>query len=169
MRGWVLWLLVGLGSCSDPVHEQRVAALGAEVPGVPPGPLHRPGQPCGVCHGVRGPADRAFYQSGTVYLEASSDTPLAGVRVRLLDARGASGIAETNCAGNFFITASEGALEYPLWVRLEWGDQVVEMRSPISRETSCAGCHERPAGPRSPGQIHFFGSEASPPQVPPCE
>ena len=34
----------------DPVQSEAVADLGGEAPGVAPGPLHRPGQPCLVCH-----------------------------------------------------------------------------------------------------------------------
>ena len=43
-----------LAACVDESHELQVQALGAEVPGVPMGPLHRPGQPCLVCHGDQG-------------------------------------------------------------------------------------------------------------------
>jgi hypothetical protein len=152
-----LWLAAFFSwSCGDPVREQRVASLGAEAPGVPPGPLHRPGQPCGVCHGDGGDAKPSFSVSGTVYASPDGDAPLPRVRVRLLDARGVSHVTETNCAGNFFLTPTELAPTYPLWVTLERGEDVVEMRSAISREASCAGCHARPASPRSPGAVYFF-------------
>ncbi len=49
-------LAVG-GACGgDPVHDEEVAALGPEPGGGAPGPEHRPGQPCLVCHGGSGPA-----------------------------------------------------------------------------------------------------------------
>ena len=52
---------------SNPVHDNEVAALGPEDPSVPPGPDHRPGQPCLVCHGGSGPASAQFAVGGTVY------------------------------------------------------------------------------------------------------
>jgi hypothetical protein len=156
-------------SCGDPVHEQRLAALGDEAPGVPAGPLHRPGQPCGVCHGPDGPAARAFAIAGSVYHSPSSDEPLGNVTVRLLDASGTSYATDTNCAGNFYLPESEVVLHYPVWVRLERGDERVEMRSAISRETSCAGCHARPASPRSAGQIYWFADDAAAPQGSACD
>lgn len=170
MRPWLLWLTAfSSWSCGDPVHEQRVASLGEEAPGVPPGPLHRPGQPCGACHGDEGAAEPLFSVSGTVYVSPGGDAPLPGVRVRLVDARGVSHVTETNCAGNFFLTPSELAPQYPLWVALERGDEVVEMRSAISRETSCAGCHARPASPRSPGPVYFFDSADAATEDTSCE
>src|SRR5207249_3431097 len=56
------WLLAALGgaiACGDPVHDDAVAALGPEAPGVRPGPTPRPGQPGLTCHydppGTRSP------------------------------------------------------------------------------------------------------------------
>ncbi len=46
-------------SCSDPVHDSEVAALGGETD-IPQGEYHRAGQPCGVCHGQEGPAYARF-------------------------------------------------------------------------------------------------------------
>src|SRR4051794_4421968 len=70
-------------SCGDPVSDARIAALGPEDPGVPPGPLHRPGQPCVVCHSRQGPAS-PFLVAGTVYSERGSKTPLANVAVDIV-------------------------------------------------------------------------------------
>ena len=53
--------------CNDATHDEEVAALGAEDPAVPPGPDHRPGQPCLTCHGGIGPAKQQFSIGGTVY------------------------------------------------------------------------------------------------------
>src|ERR1700683_3328645 len=50
--GWVgLAMLVGalMVGC-NPVLDDAIADLGPEKPGVHPGPLHRPGQPCLLCH-----------------------------------------------------------------------------------------------------------------------
>src|SRR5450432_160855 len=49
-------LVCALVGCGDPVHDTAVSALGPEAPGVPKGPLHRPGQPCVLCHGPQGSA-----------------------------------------------------------------------------------------------------------------
>ena len=57
-----------VGSCADdPVDDMAVAALGDEVPNIPPGPYHRAGQPCSVCHGGQGPASTVFSMAGTVF------------------------------------------------------------------------------------------------------
>jgi hypothetical protein len=162
-------VLAGLTACGDPIHEQKLGALGDEEPGVAPGPLHRPGQPCGVCHGTRGPAERSFVLSGTVYRSPASSLPLPGARVHLLDGRGVQRVIATNCAGNFFLTEAELAPAYPLWVKVEYGEEVVEMRSPISRETSCAACHAQPASPSSVGQVYFWADDAEPVEVAPCD
>ena len=79
----------GAISCYDPVHDQEVAALGGEAPGVPQGPLHRPGQPCNVCHGGIGPANLRFSVAGTVYQYSVSPSPAAnGATVQLQDVTG---------------------------------------------------------------------------------
>ena len=64
-------LLVLLLSC-DPVHDDAVSALGGETPGIPRGPLHRPGQPCLVCHDGASGDPAAFSMAGTVFLDANS-------------------------------------------------------------------------------------------------
>ncbi len=164
-----LVLFACLAACGDPIHEQKLATLGDEVAGLPPGPLHRPGQACGVCHGERGPAERRFVVAGTVYRTPTSLIPLAGARVHLLNANGEQRTVDTNCAGNFFLTEAEFAAAYPLWLKLEYGEEQVEMRSPISRETSCAGCHAQPASPRSPGQVYFWPEGEAPVGIPACD
>ncbi len=164
-----LTLMAWLTACGDPVHVQQLVTLGSEESGVPEGPLHRPGQPCAVCHGERGPAERSFVLSGTVYRTPTGRLPLPGVSVRLLDASGAERSVETNCAGNFYLTAEELAPVYPLWVKLEYGDAAVEMRSPISRERSCAACHAQPAGPTSVGQVYFWPDDEAQAEVAPCD
>ena len=60
-------LAAAVVACVDESHELQVQALGGEAPGVSPGPLHRPGQPCLVCHGEPGPASHKFVMAGTVY------------------------------------------------------------------------------------------------------
>ena len=73
-------LLIAAGAvfaCGDPTHDRAVEVLGGEAPGVPEGPLHRPGQPCVTCHGDSGPASGEFSLAGTVYalLIASEPVP----------------------------------------------------------------------------------------------
>src|SRR5262245_6092986 len=97
----VLFHAASLLGCGDPVKDLAVDALGPEAPGVPEGPLHRPGQPCLVCHD--GGEARAFAMAGTVYLAPDSDLPAPGASVHMADAWGGSAVALANCAGNFFV------------------------------------------------------------------
>lgn len=155
MRHSLLTCAVVLLGCSDPVHEREVEALGPETTGVEQGPLHRPGQPCGVCHGEQGHARPLFSLSGTVYRHSRGDEPEARLRVRVLDAQGSQWSFVPNDAGNFYATADDFAPVYPLWIKLERGEQVVEMRSAIARESSCGACHRRLATPSAVGQVYF--------------
>lgn len=136
----------------DPVATAMRAKLGPENPAVPVGPLHRPGQPCSLCHtdGVESPI---FTVSGTVYRDDRSAMPLADVAVLLVDSGGTKFTARTNCAGNFWVTPAELVPRWPLWVTLELGENKIDMESPIRREASCAACHLDPAGPTSAGRI----------------
>jgi hypothetical protein len=145
------------GACADPVRDAAIADLGAESPGVPVGPLHRPGQPCLACHN----ADEAsaFSVAGTVYAREGTHTPLKDVGVRLVDAAGRKFDATTNCAGNFFVRPSEFVVQYPLWVTLAVGEHTIDMESPVFREGSCAPCHSDPKGPASAGPVYFLLDE----------
>lgn len=145
------WLL--FCSCGDPLHEQGLEALGAEDPRVEPGPLHRPGQPCGACHAETGPAVRAFSLSGTVFRDGQEDVPLPSAEVRVIDSTGAQLSTFTNCAGNFFVTSAEYLPRWPIWMKVELGEVSAEMRSAASRESSCAACHAADPGPSSVGRV----------------
>lgn len=123
-------------ACADPVHDDEVAALGPEAPGVPPGPTHRPGQPCLVCHGGSGPASLQFSIGGTAYETQmvpladggapASSAPLVGASVQLTDssdlgdASDASSVSTatqtttTNSVGNFYILESDWAPVFPI-------------------------------------------------------
>lgn len=142
-----------LSSC-DPTHDDLVARLGDEAPGVARGPLHRPGQPCGACH-----AD--FSVSGTIYVTAEGTTPAAGARVTLLSANGATYGATANEAGNFYVKSTEFVPEYPIGAYVSWQTSTVRMSARVGRQGSCAGCHADPAGPSSPGRV--FVSEGKAP------
>lgn len=131
----------GSTSCIDPVHSDAVAALGGEVSGQRPGPSHRPGQDCLVCHGGSGPGSPDFTVAGTVYATRGSTTPLGGVNVVLTDANNATKTVVSNGAGNFYITASQWSPATPIAVKLEYGDKTKVMKSRIGGFGGCALCH----------------------------
>lgn len=157
MRGVVLSLLL---ACSDPVLDQRIEALGPEVAGVAPGPLHRAGQPCLACHDGRDGDIRQLSVGGTVYATAGTREPLAGVRVELVDSAGTKFETASNCAGNFFVEPAAFTPTYPLWVALRLGDYRIEMDSPIRRDGSCASCHARELGKQSAGAVYLYAEES---------
>jgi len=133
-----------VSSCSDPVPDAQIAALGDEDPGVPVGPEHRPGQPCVLCHTARGPASNSpFAIGGTVYETNAAGSPGAeNVRVVFVDSVGAERVATTNAAGNFYITqAAWSDLAYPFKVAIKRGADEQRMTTTVNREGSCNYCH----------------------------
>ncbi len=132
-------------------------------------PLHRPGQPCLVCHSrEHNPGEEIFAVAGTVYRRASDTTGLGGVDVTVIDALGQEVTVRTNSAGNFYVRdgrsnfdegpeRGEGRigsrLEFPLVVELTYEDTTQMMRSVIWREGSCAACHGNDEGTDSTGRI----------------
>jgi hypothetical protein len=150
------------GSC-DPVHDDAQAALGGETPGVPPGPLHRPGQPCLVCHDGATGDPAALSMAGTVFLEGNSLTPAPGAVVLLTNADGTTATATTNAAGNFFLAPGAYTPIYPVHVTsITMGGASITMHSHIGGNGSCAGCHADPAGSDSPGHVYFDVAGTSP-------
>jgi len=150
--------------CYDPVHDQQVAALGPEAPGVPPGPTHRPGQPCLVCHGGQGPAKVVYSVAGTVfqYPYPSSTTPAVDAGVQLEDSTGSFYAAYTNAAGNFYVPASSWGPVYPISVpRLAdpTGQNPEQMLTLINRDGSCASCHTPTPGTDSIGPVFLYPSK----------
>jgi len=162
-RLWLVTLVCALG-CSEPVHDRLVESFGPEATGIPEGPLHRAGQPCGECHGEFGPARQTFSLSGTIYQNSSGDEPELQLEVKVIDAQGSQRTFTTNEVGSFYATPAEYAPTFPVWVKLVRGEQIVEMRSAISRQTSCGGCHGREAAPAKVGQVYF---EMPSPEAPP--
>ncbi len=144
------------GSC-DPVHDDAVAALGGEAQGVPPGPLHRPGQPCLLCHDGAPGDPPAFSLAGTVFLYANSIEQAAnGATVTLEDKDGTTATATTNAAGNFFLTPTAYSPEYPVHVKsVARGNVSILMHSHVGGNGSCAGCHVDPEAPDSPGHVYL--------------
>ncbi len=150
----VLALLAG-ASC-DPVHGDAKSALGGETPGVPRGPLHRPGQPCLVCHDGASGDPHAFTMAGTVYLDAGDTTPVEGATVTLESVDGTMASVLTNAAGNFYLTSEQYTPRYPVHVNsVTLGPVSVAMHSHVGGNGSCAGCHVDPPGPDSPGHVYI--------------
>jgi hypothetical protein len=154
-----------LPACADPVHDEAVAKLGGEVTGVEPGPLHRPGQPCVLCHSSRG-GESELSLAGTVYVDALSLTPIEDVEVHIVDAEERRFVALTNCAGNFFIRPEEFEPRFPIWIGLERGTIVRDMATPIYREGSCAACHSDPKNLSSAGHVFLIENLVEEPLVP---
>jgi hypothetical protein len=125
-------------SC-DPVHDDAVAALGDEAPGVPKGPDHRPGQPCMLCHNgaIGNPSE--FSVAGTIFLSdqgaklnpnytptgrggrggsISSGSVDYVVDVNLEDANHAKYTTQTNGSGNFYLTPRDYVPTYPMKVTI---------------------------------------------------
>ena len=148
-------LLASLSSCADPVRDRAIDALGPEAPGVAPGPLHRPGQPCVLCHSEAGNAE-PFLLAGTVYIDADSLTPIEDVRVDFIDSFGRTFATTTNCAGSFIVRREEYPTGGPIWVSLRRDEVLREMETPIYRDGSCAGCHAEPLGPASAGHVFLI-------------
>ncbi len=122
------------------------------------GPLHRPGQPCLLCHG--------FQLAGTVYRFADDRAGVGGASVHVTDALDRSFTATTNSSGNFLVTHGDDfeieydgelqvpyELEYPLTVEIEHEAIRRPMRSLIWREGSCATCHGPEVSESSAGRI----------------
>jgi hypothetical protein len=147
----------GSVACVDETHEEEVAALGPEQSGVPPGPTHRPGQPCLTCHGGSGPAKTQFSLGGTVYETEGQTMPSVGSEVLVEDIEGNLWTTSpTNSAGNFFVLLSDFAPHYPAQPTVipEDGAQSILMTTHIARDGSCADCHSDPAGSASAGPVY---------------
>ena len=152
----VLLVAIAATSACDPVGDADRAALGPETPGVRPGPLHRPGQPCLVCHDGAFGDPPAFSIAGTIYATPSSPVGLEGAMVSLTDSTNSSPpmIMPTNAAGNFYITPDEWTPVYPITsVAVIGAPGFAVMQSEMGRSGACATCHVNPAGPASPGQV----------------
>lgn len=161
--------LAAAGSgCTNPVRDAQIEALGPEPDGAP-GPDHRPGQPCLLCHSEGGPASsKAFAMAGTIYV---SDAPGAegseGVIVQFVDARGSGPVVapSTGPTGNFYVPLQDWPnLSYPVRVALyaKIGDKPgLTMKSLINREGSCNFCHRPlPEGDLTEEQIDATRSSA---------
>lgn len=141
------FFVLALLACEDPVLRAKADALGPDPGPYEEGPLHRAGFPCTYCHSPGGRAEPNIDLAGTVYKDKEAQEGLPGVTVRLFDGAGRQQTMQSNEVGNFFLGEDELELEFPLWVKLEWGEESRAMQSPIFRERSCSACHRDPAGP----------------------
>lgn len=145
--------MVIAGAC-NPVHAADIAALGGEAADVPEGPLHRPGQPCTVCHDGAIGDPSAFSVAGTVYPMTSSPTGEDGVTVTMTDSKMQTYASTTNAAGNFYVRPKEWTPAFPIErVVVQHGSQAAQMYSRISWSSSCGWCHVAPASQSSPGHV----------------
>jgi hypothetical protein len=154
MRAICILLTALVFSCGgDPMRDRAEDALGPEAPGETPGPTHRAGQPCAVCHREDGPA-RAFVAAGTIFERRGERKGAEGVIVELTDRFGARRVVMTNAAGNFFVNRDDWPAAFPVGVRLVVDGQPRAMQTVIQRESSCAKCHSDPSGPTSAGALY---------------
>lgn len=154
-------MAAALSGCGDPTRDTTIEALGEEAIGVPIGPLHRPGQPCLVCHD--GEVARELAVAGTVYWAFDSKRPAPGTRVDFVDGDKDHQFAYTNCAGNFFLYPEEMQVDFPFWVKVSAGGTEITMDSPVNGDGSCASCHKKTLSTRSTGRVYLYDNPPGPP------
>jgi len=157
-----------VAACTDPLKDRQIAELGEEQDGFPESPIHRPGQPCVLCHSDYFGAEPQMVLGGTVFVEPEEPGgPLLGApgyEIRLLDSQGeitGQGLITTNECGNFWVTEEQFQPAYPLRVEVfgpsladaDRSVQISVMSTRIGRDGSCGGCHAEPVSPLSPGAI----------------
>lgn len=146
---------LALAMCTfEPVGDEASADLGDEAPGVSPGPTHRPGQPCLVCH-----ADD-YSVAGTIYAVKGDKAGVAGASVLLTDVNNATFTATTNAVGNFFVAKDAWAPAFPLHAAVTIGNVTATMSSIIGRDGSCASCHAEPQSRISAGEVYVAPTKA---------
>ncbi|HVY48717.1 MAG TPA: hypothetical protein VHB21_22670 [Minicystis sp.] len=167
----VLCVAAAAAGCGNPVLDQKISALGGEVPGVEHGEFHRPGQPCTYCHSDYYGAGDVFSVAGTIFAVPaakpnSKPMPVNGAKVTITDTTGNPVTATTNCVGNFFFTQSHYDPQFPLNVVVEadlMGTHIRKvMGTRVNREGSCAGCHFGEQSTDTPGWIWVVDSPTDP-------
>lgn len=151
LRALVLLIATFALSCTDPVRDQDIEALGPEDPAVPQGENHRAGQPCLLCHSSGGPAgNHPFAVAGTIYQSSAPDSePATDIAVQFVDATGGGPrlTPVTNDVGNFWIPLEDWPdMAFPLRVGIYTDETKAPsqtMKSLIGREGSCNYCHQK--------------------------
>lgn len=164
---------VALAGCGNPVVDSRIAALGDEDPNVAAGEFHRAGQPCVLCHSVYEGASPELSIGGTIFATVMDQIPVDKAMVTLTDSNGETRVVPTNCVGNFYITKDEWIPAFPLQALVTYsvpsaGAGVPELRqkpmnSRISRDGSCATCHDGKRTQASVGWIFCEEMQLAPP------
>jgi len=183
------WLpLLLAAACGDPARSDAIDKLGDEAPGVPAGPLHRPGQPCVLCHDGNGPGSMVLAFGGTVYQSFETKVPMVGAIVHFRDSIGKDYRTATNCAGNFFIADGDYEPNWPVFVKVEYALTVNLPTGPLTqllapamtspmyetdgstvsglRDRSCANCHSDPASTTSVGHVYVAPQNSTVPFPP---
>ena len=166
---------VALAGCGNPVVDSRIAALGEEDPNVAASEFHRAGQPCVLCHSVYEGASPEMSVGGTIFATPDDQIPVDKVMVTLTDARGEFRVVPTNCVGNFWIETGEWNPSFPLQAVISYDLPAVAgaapmrgqkpMNSRISRDGSCATCHDGRRTQASVGWVFCEDSQPTPPFV----
>lgn len=110
-----------------------------------------PGGSCIACHESQGEGP-VFQVAGTVYASAAEKTDClgsAGPEVVVTGDDGKSVTLATNSAGNF---SHQGALAFPLKVKVVQGGKTRDMLSPVT-DGDCNGCHDETGKQGAPGRI----------------
>ena len=154
---------LAFAACGNPAVDVKIEQLGGENPNVEPSELHRPGQPCVLCHSEYEGADPGMSLGGTVFADQLALLPVEGAEVVMTDTRGITVSVKTNCVGNFYVPSGAWDDKYadpqfPLAAEIrcptydeagqlildEAGAPVVRVKSMgsvIARDGSCASCH----------------------------
>lgn len=159
MSGRLCMVLLLLAAC-DPVGADEVAALGGELPGTRPGPLHRAGQPCLLCHDGAFGDPVEFSVAGTVFVTPEDRSPAHGAQIEITAADDARMTFTANEAGNFYVEASRWRPQFPLQVSVTYQDETNTMRSLVGRDGACGSCHVDPAGPAAAGHVYAMSPDA---------
>ena len=173
-----LSLMLALTACGSPVREVNIEELGPEAEGFPPGPAHRPGQPCVLCHSETGGAEPVYSVAGTLFFESVKNgvTTLeltdSNFTIFVQDSEGVQQQipVETDNCGNFFIEKSVFDPSFPLRTEIRNSDGTLlnRMNSRIGRDGSCGGCHVNPKGPFSPGPVYVSSNDPTPERADGC-
>jgi hypothetical protein len=154
---------------SNPVPDAEIDSLGPDT--TDPGPDHRPGQPCVICHSSGGPAsDDPFAVGGTVFHDPASSVGVNGAKILFVDSIGSSPKNDvvTTASGNFFVREADWSPSFPFYVNVfnPADGTTGVMQSHVGRQPSCASCHRDAFTPAealySVGHIYLYHAAITP-------